>query len=219
MRGGDTAAVADFLERSGLLRAVLDAMPLPVFVIDGEVRLVDRNEAGAKFLGDAGTGALRRLPGELLHCIVALSAPGGCGTGARCRECVVRSTIDASIALGAPVRRRGTLLQTGEGGPQRLHLFVTAAGIPGADPALRLLIIEDITEFVELRDLVPICAGCKRIRTDTNYWEQVEQYFARHLEVRFTHGMCPECLEKYFPQGSPGHPAPVSPLPEDREQG
>ena len=45
-----------FLERNRLLRAVLDALPLPVFVIDREIRVVDRNAAGAKFLGDAGAG-------------------------------------------------------------------------------------------------------------------------------------------------------------------
>ena len=86
-------------------------------------------------------------------------------------------------------------------------------GIPGAEQPLSLLIFEDFTEFAELRGLVPICAGCKKIRNDKDYWEQVEHYLARHLEMSFTHGMCPECLDKYYPVGSPGReaPGPVAP--------
>jgi len=208
-----------FLERNQLLRAVLDAMPLPVFVIDRNISIVDRNAAGAKFLGDAGAGLLLRLPGDALHCVVALSSPGGCGTGAACADCVLRGVIAASLAEGASVRRHGILEQMGAHGPKKLHLFATAAGIPGADPALRLLILEDFTEFYELRGLVPICAGCKKIRNDKNYWEQVEHYLARNLEMNFTHGMCPECLDKYYPQGSPGRTAPAQPLLAGRESG
>ena len=107
----------------------------------------------------------------------------------------------------------------GGSGPRRLHLYATAAGIPGADPALRLLILEDFTEFSELRGLVPICAGCKKIRNDKNYWEQVEHYLARNLEMSFTHGMCPECLEKYYPDVSAGRVAPAPPPFTDREPG
>jgi len=39
---------------------------------------------------------------------------------------------------------------------------------------------------------------CKKIRVDENYWEQVDAYFARHIDVAFTHGICPECLEERY---------------------
>ncbi len=47
-----------------------------------------------------------------------------------------------------------------------------------------------------LQGLLPICAWCKRIRDDGGYWEQVESYFHKHAGADFTHGICPECLEK-----------------------
>jgi len=47
-----------------------------------------------------------------------------------------------------------------------------------------------------LQGLVPICLYCKKIRNDKNYWQQVESYIAEHAEVRFSHGICPECYEK-----------------------
>jgi sigma-B regulation protein RsbU (phosphoserine phosphatase) len=50
-----------------------------------------------------------------------------------------------------------------------------------------------------LTSLLPICSGCKKIRDDGGYWNQVESYLAQHAGTRFTHGMCPDCIEKYFP--------------------
>jgi len=48
-----------------------------------------------------------------------------------------------------------------------------------------------------LSGLVPICAWCKKIRDDGNYWHQVESFVSRHTDATFSHGICPDCLEKY----------------------
>lgn len=50
-----------------------------------------------------------------------------------------------------------------------------------------------------LRGLLPICSGCKKIRNDENYWQQVDVYVSKHTEAQFTHGYCPDCLKRYFP--------------------
>jgi PAS domain S-box-containing protein len=50
-----------------------------------------------------------------------------------------------------------------------------------------------------LSGLLPICAGCKKIRDDKGYWSQVESYIQKHSEARFSHGMCPDCLKKWYP--------------------
>jgi len=47
-----------------------------------------------------------------------------------------------------------------------------------------------------LTGLLPICSYCKRIRSDHDYWEQVEVYLTEHTDVLFSHGICPSCLEK-----------------------
>jgi GAF domain-containing protein len=47
-----------------------------------------------------------------------------------------------------------------------------------------------------LEGLLPICAWCKRIRDDKGYWDQVEAYIHKSTGADFTHGICPECLEK-----------------------
>ncbi len=50
-----------------------------------------------------------------------------------------------------------------------------------------------------LSGLLPICAACKNIRDDKNYWHRVETYISKNSEATFTHGLCPDCLPKYFP--------------------
>ena len=46
-----------------------------------------------------------------------------------------------------------------------------------------------------LSGLLPICAYCKKIRNDQNYWQQVESYVSEHSEAQFSHGICPDCYE------------------------
>jgi DNA-binding response OmpR family regulator len=47
----------------------------------------------------------------------------------------------------------------------------------------------------QLQGLLPICCYCKKVRGDENYWQQVEAYISAHSEVRFSHGICPDCYK------------------------
>jgi len=74
--------------------------------------------------------------------------------------------------------------------------------------------IRDITENLEvvkelhqshkqvriLRELLPICAGCKKIRDEQDRWHQIEVYIKNHSNFEFSHGMCPECIKKWYPE-------------------
>jgi hypothetical protein len=61
-------------------------------------------------------------------------------------------------------------------------------------------LVRDLRESREkirvLEGFIPICAWCKRIRTDSGYWIQLESYLREHTEADFTHGICPECAKK-----------------------
>jgi hypothetical protein len=50
-----------------------------------------------------------------------------------------------------------------------------------------------------LRGFIPICASCKKIRDDKGYWNQIEVYIREHSEAEFSHGICPECMKKLYP--------------------
>ncbi|MFQ5578663.1 MAG: response regulator [Anaerolineae bacterium] len=57
-----------------------------------------------------------------------------------------------------------------------------------------------LAEVKTLSGLVPICASCKNIRDDEGYWHKVETYIESHSEASFTHGICPDCKKKLYPQ-------------------
>lgn len=51
-----------------------------------------------------------------------------------------------------------------------------------------------------LRGFLPICASCKEIRDDKGYWHQIESYISDHSEAEFSHGICPKCAKKLYPE-------------------
>jgi hypothetical protein len=60
-------------------------------------------------------------------------------------------------------------------------------------------------EVKTLSGLLPVCCACKKIRDDQGYWSEVEQYFCDRLDLQLTHGFCPDCLARLYPEL---HPAP-----------
>ncbi len=86
------------------------------------------------------------------------------------------------------------------------------AQLTASNKALRLEIAERrlaehalqkaFDELKTLRGIVPICASCKKIRDDKGFWNQVEDYIRDHTEAEFTHGLCPDCANKLYPDYS-----------------
>ena len=59
-----------------------------------------------------------------------------------------------------------------------------------------------LTHIKTLRGLLPICAACKKIRDDRGSWKQIETYISDHSDAKFSHGICPECVQKLYPEWS-----------------
>ncbi len=55
-------------------------------------------------------------------------------------------------------------------------------------------------ELEKARSYIPICANCKKIRDDKNYWKEVEAYVTEHFSATFSHSICPDCLIKLYPE-------------------
>lgn len=68
-------------------------------------------------------------------------------------------------------------------------------------------LIDKLREALEkvktLRGFIPICASCKKIRDDHGYWSQVEAYISKHSEAVFSHGICPDCAHRLYPEFYP----------------
>ena len=71
------------------------------------------------------------------------------------------------------------------------YLLVTTAPLAFDGEQYVILTIENIDELVE---------QCKKIRNEEEYWDDVETYFKTHLDLDFTHGICPDCMHRLYPE-------------------
>jgi PAS domain S-box-containing protein len=55
-----------------------------------------------------------------------------------------------------------------------------------------------LNEVKTLSGLLPICSHCKKIRDDKGYWNQLEEYFTKYSDAKFSHGICPDCIKEYY---------------------
>jgi nitrogen fixation/metabolism regulation signal transduction histidine kinase len=179
--------------------AALDAVPYPLFVVDDDVKIIAFNHAASSLLGDTPTFALSTRGGEALHCIHATEAIGGCGASEACKSCVVRTSVVLSCRDRVAVRRPQRMQLVGAEGARDVYLLVTTNPIQDTDRHRAVLMFQDIGELVSTQGLVPICMHCGKVRDLSNQWAPMEQYLKDRLDLGVTHGLCPVCLKKHYP--------------------
>jgi PAS domain-containing protein len=181
-----------------IVASILDAIPLPIFVVDDDVEIIGFNLAASPMLAEPGL-VIRRRAGENLHCLHATESPEGCGRAESCKSCPVRNSVNESFRGHRVVRKRARMELIREGRAVQTYVLVTTAPFTYQDRSLVILILEDISELMELKSIIPICAHCKSIRDDQEYWQCVESYFKHHLDLDFSHGICPKCAKELYP--------------------
>lgn len=180
-------------------RSILDAMPVPVFVVDDDMRVIDINRTASIVFRMELPAVIHQRGGQALHCVHATDVPAGCGRGPFCKSCVVRNSVNESMK-GGTISRRRTKVEIRLGDKTRkLDILVTASPVPGPD-RLSLLILEDISEIIRLRDLIPICPRCKSTREDDEYWIEVKSYFIENAGARRGENVCPDCRKTLYPE-------------------
>jgi PAS domain-containing protein len=188
-------------QTKAFLKSMLDAIPLPVLVVDRDVKVVEFNEAAAPLVERSRKRGFRRPAGEFLGC---LHAHSGCGNGLHCADCVIRGAVLESFEGRKLVRERARMERVDGGRVRMTHLLVTTSLFECNEEPFVLLTLEDISDLLDLKRLVPICASCKKVRDDHEAWHQVEAYISDHLPVDFSHGLCPECISKHYSRNRKG---------------
>jgi hypothetical protein len=192
-----------------LLPLVLEALPVGVWIMDHTGRITHGNPAGrqiwagAKYVGPAEFGQYKGWWAETGQPIAA-------DQWAAARAITKGETsIDEIIDIECFDGSRKTILNSA------LPLRNAAGQIMGA-----IIINQDITqrrrselererlvkqlqaaiaEVHTLSGLLPICAGCKKIRDETDRWLSIESYVSSRSTVEFSHGLCPDCLARLYP--------------------
>jgi signal transduction histidine kinase len=130
------------------LRTVFDTNPLPTFVVDDDLRILDFNTAGRALLGDSPESALLHRGGEVLHCIN--SEAKGCGKSAACSDCVIRRSVGQAFHGGKTYRALHQFVTRSPAGVRSAATLVTAAALRTKDTTQVLLILEDVEPWQRL---------------------------------------------------------------------
>ncbi|MBU1277323.1 MAG: PAS domain-containing protein [Proteobacteria bacterium] len=199
-------------------RKILDFLPDPTWVVDHAGRVVHWNRAmerltkvpAEQMLGKGGYEHGLALYGERRPCLIDLAMQRSPEREAPYQDLEERDGVLVSAAAFLPVLGEGGRYVAGSA----TCLFDDQGRVSGAIETLRDVtavkqaqaerekLIEKLTEALEnvktLKGLIPICSHCKSIRRDEGYWQQLETFFSQNAEVEFSHGICPDCQEKYY---------------------
>jgi len=178
-----------------MLRAMFDALPSLVFVVDHDVRIQEYNAAASVLMAVERKSVLKRRAGEILHCLHAHDVAEGCGRAPFCEDCMIRNAVKEAFRGNQVVRRRSRIELVRDGNKTEIYALITASPFSFQGETHALLVIEDIREMAELYRMVPICAVCGKVRDDKESWMRVEAYFKSSWDLDFSHGFCPDCFK------------------------
>ncbi|MBN2106209.1 MAG: hypothetical protein JW832_02205, partial [Deltaproteobacteria bacterium] len=222
---------------------VFESLADPVIMLDRNDQVINYNHAAARLI-EAGhiPGGLHYHPaeqagaaaslgkstgdsanrGKPLHAVfpwlIPVLAEMKCGGDNReIHECVFASDgNERAFAVS-----RSDMLDISEKFTSSIIILRDITGLKNNREALQKTISEltqALAEVKQLSGLLPICAGCKKIRDDHGYWQQVEQYVSTRTDVRFSHGLCPECTVKLYPDyAAKWQRKPLKDAPSDKD--
>ncbi|NBU10653.1 MAG: PAS domain S-box protein [Proteobacteria bacterium] len=178
------------IEEAGVLNALAGIADDAIIVVDEDLRILFFN-AGAERIFGYTLANVREMTLDAL-----MPERFRAGHRAHMRR------FAESGATSRPMGSR-TVIQALRANGQEFPAEASIAQISTAGRRFACVILRDVTELVaaraeveKLRDLIPVCAWCGRMRGDTGYWQSVNEYFAEHPRISLTHGICKECAAR-----------------------
>ena len=174
---------------SSLIQSVFDALPSRIFVVDNDVCIHAYNSAAAELLSAPKSAVLHRRGGEALECIHSKDDPKGCGKGPLCKSCTIRNSVTEALRGKRIIRRRTRLDLKWDEKKIEIYALISAAPFQFKNTPYVLLTIEDISDLMILKNMIPICSVCHKIRDEKEAWYRVEAYFQERWDVDFSHSL------------------------------
>lgn len=181
-----------------------------IYVMDRQGHLVFMNPEAERLLG----WALEELDGGRIHDLIHYKKADG--TPLPLEECPIHNVIMSGRSFVSSdevfVRKDGAIFPVSVVASPIMEDGIVVASVTAfRDISImkdlekeRGKLIAGLTDALakvkQLSGLLPICASCKKIRDDKGYWTQIESYIHEHSEAEFSHGICPGCAKKLYPQ-------------------
>jgi signal transduction histidine kinase len=117
--------------------------------------------------------------GEALHCLKHLTSQKGCGTHVDCQQCVIRGSVNLSIC-GQRVARRYTRMQIRNPAGETVTVDLLVSSVP-LQPGEVLLSLENTSEWLALRNVMPVCDSCHAVISKNNEWQTAIEELRKQL--------------------------------------
>ncbi len=186
--------------KDNFYRIILDTIPSPVLVVDENIRIMDYNTAAYEMILREKDLVIQNLFGEVFHCLNTASSDEGCGKTPACKDCMLRNSIKASLQGNQVSRKKVKMTFIRDHKPLSVQMLITTRPFLYNGLNLILVIFENIADILALGGILPICANCKKIRDDQQFWQQIESYFNTELNIFFSHSICPSCARELYPE-------------------
>lgn len=178
---------------------IFDAIDVPVFIVDENLRIWCANEE-AKSFQDGTEVVIKRLCGEVFSCIHQNESKEICGSTEFCKECTMREIVQTTCNSTKSELKNAKMRIIKKNEASDMWLKISAKPLEYEGKIYAVLTFQENTELMELRSIIPICMYCRKVRDDEQYWQLLEHYLERHQEIKFSHGICPDCTGKHFPE-------------------
>jgi len=123
---------------------LFDAMPMPVFVVDEDVRILECNAASVRFFGPDKQAVVKRRGGEVLHCVHATEVREGCGHTPACSDCPVRKAVQAASRGRSVTREKARMELVAGGKTTKVDLQISCSPFTYEGSKFILLVIEGL---------------------------------------------------------------------------
>ena len=188
------------MNKANYYQGIINSVQEPIVVIDRQMRIVDANEAARRAFGKNAADITGCPCHKVLH-----------ESDVPCHESVLRCPVREVFTTGKFARDIHRH-QRADGRMVWEEILASPLGDENGEITLVVEELRDLTETLKHRNLIkelqdqvhtlegllPICCHCKKIRNADDQWEEVEHYVRKRADVDFTHGVCPDCMQKHY---------------------
>ena len=186
------------MEDNSIFQTIFNEIPLITFIVDEDVKIQFLNTEAKKII-DTTRQIYDRRGGDVLKCVFSEVHEKGCGYAEQCKKCLIRNSINEA-ATGQKTYRQQTVLRLKSDNKEILfHALITASPFMYENKPLYILMVENVNELMILKEIIPICSNCKKVRNSDDYWSAVDNYFNSFFNLDFSHSICPECIAVLYP--------------------
>lgn len=175
------------------------SIPIPILILNKHLEVYDANWAAKRLFHQGARFQQGRLCGETIRCFYQYESGQPCGQTEHCSDCVIRNSLKSVLLENRVVRKRSQIYIQKDKFVDEVNVLIAAGPVVVNNIELAMITMEDLTDLFQLGQILPMCAVCKRVKVVDDTWENVEAYISRHLGSDASHGICPECRKKLYP--------------------